>query len=92
MPMAIDRRLLEILCCPVSKVPVRPASSAELSSLNRAIEAGQAQDVAGTPVSERVDEALVTTDRKVMYRIEDGIPVMLPDLGIGTTQLSDFPK
>ncbi len=90
--MAIDRRLLEILCCPVSKVPVRLAASAELACLNRAIEAGHALDVAGKTIAEHVDEALITTDRKVIYRIEDGIPVMLPDLGIGTTQLSDFPS
>jgi uncharacterized protein YbaR (Trm112 family) len=49
------------------------------------------QTVAGAAVSQRLDEALVTTDRKVLYRIEDGIPVMLPEEGIGTTQLVDFP-
>jgi hypothetical protein len=27
----------------------------------------------------------------VIYRVEDGIPVMLPEEGIGTTQLTDFP-
>jgi uncharacterized protein YbaR (Trm112 family) len=38
-----------------------------------------------------VTEALITTDRKVIYRIEDGIPVMLPEEGIGTLQLTAFP-
>ena len=33
----------------------------------------------------------VTTDGKVIYRVEDGVPVMLPDEGIGTTQMHDFP-
>ena len=36
-------------------------------------------------------EGLITVDRKVVYRVEDGIPVMLPEEGIGTTQLTDFP-
>ena len=48
--------------------------------------------VAGTAISQRVDEALITTDGKVIYRVEDGIPVMLPEEGIGTTQLPDFPS
>ena len=87
----MDKRLLDILCCPVSKSPVRLASRAELESVNRAVAAGQLQTVAGATVAQRLDEALLTTDRKVLYRIEDGIPVMLPEEGIGTLQLSDFP-
>jgi uncharacterized protein YbaR (Trm112 family) len=42
-------------------------------------------------VRERITEALITTDQKLIYRVEDGIPVMLPEEGIGTLQLSDFP-
>lgn len=87
----MDKRLLDILCCPVSKTPVRPATRAELDSLNRAITAGNLLQVGGSPVTGRVEEALVTVDRKVVYRVEDGIPVMLPEEGIGTTQLGDFP-
>ena len=87
----MDKRLLDILCCPVSKTPVRPASRQELEALNQAIAAGSACTVAGTPVQGRVGEALITIDGKVMYRIEDGIPVMLPEEGIGTLQLEHFP-
>jgi uncharacterized protein YbaR (Trm112 family) len=87
----MDKRLLDILCCPVSKTPVRPLSKHELDALNRAVAAGAVDSVAGTPVRETLSEALITTDRKVIYRIEDGIPVMLPEEGIGTTQLTDFP-
>lgn len=87
----MDKRLLDILCCPVSKTPVRPASAAELDALNRAIAAGTLDTVAGTAVKNRLEEALVTVDRKVVYRIDDGIPVMLPEEGIGTAQVTDFP-
>ncbi|MEP7186197.1 MAG: Trm112 family protein [Rhodanobacter sp.] len=87
----MDKRLLDILCCPVSKTPVRPLSKAELDSLNRAIAAGSLLSVAGATVSQRVSEGLITIDRKLVYRVEDGIPVMLPEEGIGTTQLADFP-
>ena len=87
----MDKRLLDILCCPVSKTPVRPLSKQELDALNLAIGAGTVDSVAGTPVREKIAEALITTDRKVIYRVDDGIPVMLPEEGIGTTQLTDFP-
>lgn len=87
----MDKRLLDILCCPVSKTPVRLLSKHELDALNTAIAAGNVESVAGVTVRERIAEALITTDRRVIYRIEDGIPVMLPEEGIGTTQLADFP-
>lgn len=87
----MDKRLLDILCCPVSKTPVRPLSKRELDALNDAIAAGKVDSVAGVSVRERIAEALITTDGKVIYRIEDGIPVMLPEEGIGTTQFADFP-
>ncbi len=87
----MDKRLLDILCCPVSKTPVRPLSKQELDALNGAVAAGKLDSVAGVPVREKISEALITTDRKVIYRIEDGIPVMLPEEGIGTAQLIDFP-
>jgi len=87
----MDKRLLDILCCPVSKTPVRPASRAELEAVNRAIDAGGLQNIGGTAVVHRVDEALITVDGKVIYRVEDGIPVMLPEEGIGTLQLNDLP-
>ncbi len=87
----MDKRLLDILCCPVSKTPVRPMTRHELEALNAAIGAGRVDTVAGVTVHERLTEALITTDRKVIYRVEDGIPVMLPDEGIGSLQLTDFP-
>jgi uncharacterized protein YbaR (Trm112 family) len=87
----MDKRLLDILCCPVSKTPVRSVSKHELDALNDAIAAGKVDSVAGVGIRERVTEALITTDRKVIYRVEDGIPVMLPEEGIGTAQLTTFP-
>ena len=87
----MDKRLLDILCCPASKTPVRLLARAELEALNGAIAAGQVLTTSGTPVGERLAEGLITVDRKLVYRIDDGIPVMLPEEGIGTAQLHDFP-
>jgi uncharacterized protein YbaR (Trm112 family) len=87
----MDKRLLDILCCPVSKTPVRLLGRNELDALNAAIAQGQVDNVAGGSVRERIDEGLITVDRKVIYRVDDGIPVMLPEEGIGTVQLKEFP-
>ena len=90
--MPIDRRLLEILCDPVTHVPVVPLSKPQLAALNRGIERGEVRDVDGTVVEGTLAEGVITTDGKVIYRVDDGIPVMLPERGIGTTQFQDFPR
>jgi len=87
----MDKRLLDILCCPVSKTPLRPLGKNELDAINTAIAQGQVDNVAGTRVEASLQEGLITVDRKVVYRIDEGIPVMLPEEGIGTAQLRDFP-
>lgn len=87
----MDKRLLDILCCPVSKTPVRLLGRGELEAINTAIERGEVDTVAGARVQQRLGEGLITVDGKVVYRVDDGIPVMLPEEGIGTVQLKDFP-
>ena len=87
----MDKRLLDILCDPVTKTPVRPLRRDELDALNCAIAAGNLDTVAGQKVTTPLSSGLITTDRKVVYRIEDDIPVMLAEEGIGTLQLADFP-
>lgn len=87
----MDKNLLEILCCPSSRVPVRRARRDELEALNQSIATGGVMTVAGTAVQARLEEALITRDGKVIYRVDAGIPVMLIDEGIGTLQLNDFP-
>lgn len=74
--MTLDKRLLEILRCPASGEALQPATSAQLASINRAIAAGAALRGDGTPASTALDAALCTTSGRV-YRIDDGIPVML---------------
>lgn len=90
--MALDSRFLSILCCPVSKRPLLTLSKARIEFLNQAISRGDVQFVTGAPVTQVIQEGLISDDSKVIYRIDDGIPVLLPDAGIGTTQLHDFPQ
>ena len=88
--MPIDGKLLEILCCPVSKTPLERLPSGRLKKLNDAIAEGSVQYVNGDIVEQALREALVTADSKVVYPVVDGIPLLLEEKGIGATQLTDF--
>lgn len=88
----MDKRLLELLCCPVNKRPLRPISREQLRVLNAAIGAGSAVKVGGEALTESLTDALIREDGQVIYPIDDGIPVLLAEEAIGTTQFSDFPQ
>jgi uncharacterized protein YbaR (Trm112 family) len=88
----MDKRLLDILCCPVTKSPLRLATGSELAALNRAIAADKVSNGAGARVTAPLAAALVTRDARTAYRIDDDIPVMLADEAIATTQAEDFPR
>jgi uncharacterized protein YbaR (Trm112 family) len=88
----MDRKLLDILACPATRQPLAMLETRGLDLLNRAIAAGDVRRVDDSQQSEPVREALVTRDRKLVYRIDDGIPVLLVEEAIGTGQVADFPK
>ena len=88
--MSVDPRLLEILVCPITKVSVRMLGKQKLAALNRAIAEGGVRHMDGAVVDRPLDEALVTSDGRTVYRVDDGIPVMLEDLAIATEQLVDW--
>lgn len=88
----MDRKLLDILCCPISKQPLAMVNSAELNALNTAIGNGNVRKNDETAQTQLVKQALITRDHKMIYRIEDDIPVLLADEGIGTVQITDFPR
>lgn len=88
----MDKRLLDILCDPVSKTPLKPLSKAQIEAINQAIRGNEVQSTDGRSIAQELAAGLITVDGKVIYRIDDGIPILLADEGIGTTQLRDFPK
>ena len=85
--MTVDKHLLEILVCPVTKTPVKVLAKDKLAILNREVESGQVTYVDGRPVDEPLDEALITEDGRTLYRVSDGIPVMLEEQGISAKQV-----
>ena len=46
--------------------------------------------VDGATVAEELREGLMTEDARVVYPVEDDIPILLEEKGIGTTQLQEF--
>ena len=89
--MAVDKRLLDILCCPATKQPVALLSAAQLAAFNRGVESRVVRCADGATVDQPLAAGLLTRDGRTVYRIDDGIPVMLVDQGVATGQIEGFP-
>ncbi len=87
----MDRKLLDILCCPSTRQTLALLEARGLDALNHAISKGGVKRADGTAQNEPLREALITRDRKMLYRIDDGIPVLLAEEAIATAQVEDFP-
>jgi len=88
----VDRRLLDILCCPATRQPLAPLTGTELEAINRGIAQGTVRRTDGSAEGTPWSAGLLTGDRKLAYRIEDGIPVLLTDEAVSTKQVTDFPR
>ncbi|MDG2335956.1 MAG: hypothetical protein P8Q97_17215 [Myxococcota bacterium] len=75
--MPISEELLEILVCPETRQSVAPAENDLITRLNAAIKSGDLRNRGGDAVSDALQEGLVREDGKILYPVEDGIPVML---------------
>ncbi|PJK06283.1 hypothetical protein CO610_10735 [Lysobacteraceae bacterium NML95-0200] len=74
----MDKKLLDILACPVTRQPLALLDGTRLAALNAAIAAGGlafGEHTQTTPLQ----QALITQDGKRLYRVDDGIPVLLPE-------------
>ena len=78
----MDRKLLDLLVCPATRQPLALLDKPGLEVLNHAIAAGGVTRADDMPQTEPVREALITRDRKTLYRVDDGIPVLLIEEGI----------
>lgn len=88
----MDRKLLDILVCPATRQALSILETAGLEALNRAIAEGRVKRNDDGVQAESLREALVTRDRKTVYRVDDGIPVLLVEDGIATAQVDGFPR
>ena len=80
--MPVSQELLDILVCPETKQPVQPASTEMLAAVNGRIEDGSLRNRSGDALSDRIEEALVREDGRVLYIVDDSIPVMLVEESI----------
>jgi uncharacterized protein YbaR (Trm112 family) len=87
----MDRKLLDLLVCPATRQPLLMLDGRGLQAVNDAIASGGIARGDGSAQTQPLRQALVTRDRKLVYRIDDGIPVLLADEAIATAQLTDFP-
>jgi uncharacterized protein YbaR (Trm112 family) len=88
--MSIDKGLLDILCCPVTNTPVKLLGKDKLAILNQKIDKAEVKYIDGTSVEESLDEGLITEDGKTIYRVNDGIPIMLEEQGITANQVAGW--
>lgn len=87
----MDRKLLDLLVSPDTRQPLALLDARGLDALNRAIGAGTVTKADGNPLAQPLREALVTRDRRQVFRLDDGIPVLLAEEAIATAQIADFP-
>lgn len=83
----MDKRLLDIVCCPVTQLPLQLLDAERLARLNNAVSAGGLRNRAAEPLPETLSEALVTRDGRLVYPVRDGIPILLEEESIDWHQI-----
>lgn len=80
--MPVSEELLEILVCPETKQRVSLAADDIISKINIRISAGDLRNRGGDPINKPVSEGLLREDGRILYIVDDGIPVMLVEESI----------
>ena len=84
----MDKNLLDIICCPVTRLPLEILDTTRLDALNSAIRNGTVHNASDEPVQQAFDEALISRDGRLVYPVRDGIPVLLAEESVQWSQVA----
>jgi uncharacterized protein YbaR (Trm112 family) len=79
MPAELSGKLLDILCCPITRRPLQRLDAATLARVNEAIVAGSVRNHGGLEIRDTLQAALVTTEGDLVYPVRDGVPVLFEE-------------
>ena len=78
----MDKKLLDILVCPATGAALELLGNDKREKVNNQISAGSLRYCDGSTVDVPLEAGLLTSDGHTIYRVDNGIPVMLPNRGI----------
>jgi len=88
--MPVEKDLLEILCCPETKVELEQLAQKHVDAMNEKIAKNECKYRDGKLIDKPIEEALITVDKKTIYRIDEEIPIMLIEMSIPAEQFGEF--
>lgn len=86
--MTISDDLLQMLRCPEDRTTLTRADDGLVQRLNQGITERRIRNRVGQPVEQSIEGGLIREDRKYLYPILHGIPIMLVDDAIPLDQVT----
>ena len=80
--MALSEHILQILACPESKQSLMQAPDSLIQELNQKISRRELFTVTDELVVEEIAVGLIREDGRIVYRVREGIAVLLVEEGI----------
>ena len=78
----MDPNLLNIICCPVTREKLSVATPKQLALINAEIANNTLKKLDGSIVEEPQSKGLINATKKLFYRIEEDIPILLESKAI----------